>query len=72
MLWRDNIFTFQQKQNKITKKKKNRDCAVDICRPSQGGSSVFGSLMILDMVCCYLWLFSLYINIKIGEIVVKC
>ena len=30
--------------------------------------------MILDVVCCYLWLFSLYIhvNIIIGKIVVKC
>ena len=27
----------------------------------------FGSLMILDVACCYLWLFSLYINIKIGQ-----
>ena len=25
-----------------------------------------------DVACCYLWLFSLYINIKIGRIVVKC
>ena len=25
----------------------------------------FGSLVILDVMCCYLWLFSLYINIKI-------
>ena len=23
--------------------------------------------MILDVACCYLWLFSLYINIKIGK-----
>ena len=27
--------------------------------------------MILDVARCYLWLFSLYINIKIGKIVVK-
>ena len=29
----------------------------------------FGSLVILNVVCCYLWLFSLYmyINIKIGK-----
>ena len=27
----------------------------------------FGSLMILHVACCYLWLFSLYINIKIGN-----
>ena len=27
---------------------------------------------ILDVVRCYLWLFTLYFNIKIGEIVVKC
>ena len=27
----------------------------------------FGSLVILDVACCYLWLFSLYINIKIGR-----
>ena len=26
----------------------------------------FGSLVILDVACAYLWLFSLYINIKIG------
>ena len=32
----------------------------------------FGSSMILDVACCYLWLFSLYINIKIDKIVVKC
>ena len=25
-----------------------------------------GSLVILDVTCCYLWLFSLYINIKIS------
>ena len=25
------------------------------------------SLVILDVACCYLWLFSLYINIKIGK-----
>ena len=33
--------------------------------PSQGGSSF---LAILDVACCYLWLFSLYINIKIGKV----
>ena len=27
----------------------------------------FGSLVILDVACCYLWLFTLYINIKIGK-----
>ena len=27
----------------------------------------FGSLVILDVTCCYLWLFSLYINIKVGK-----
>ena len=27
----------------------------------------FSSLVILDVACCYLWLFSLYINIKIGK-----
>ena len=27
----------------------------------------FGSLVILDVACCYLWLFSLYLSIKIGE-----
>ena len=33
----------------------------------------FGSLLILDVVRCYLWLFALYLNIKIGKkIVVKC
>ena len=35
--------------------------------PSQGGSSVFGSLVILNVARCYLWLFLLYINIKIGK-----
>ena len=28
---------------------------------------VFGSLVILDVARCYLWLFTLYINIKIGK-----
>ena len=27
----------------------------------------FGSLVILDVACCYLWLYSLYINIKLGK-----
>ena len=27
----------------------------------------FGSLVILDVVRCYLWLFTLYINIKISK-----
>ena len=27
----------------------------------------FDSFVILDVACCYLWLFSLYINIKIGK-----
>ena len=27
----------------------------------------FGSLVILEVACCDLWLFSLYINIKIGK-----
>ena len=27
----------------------------------------FGSLVILDVARCYLWLFALYINIKIGK-----
>ena len=27
----------------------------------------FGSLAILDVARCYLWLFTLYINIKIGK-----
>ena len=26
-----------------------------------------GSLVILDVACCYLWLFTLYINMKIGK-----
>ena len=26
----------------------------------------------LDVARCYLWLFTLYINIKIGKIIVKC
>ena len=30
------------------------------------------ALVILDVARCYLWLFTLYINIKIGKIVVKC
>ena len=29
--------------------------------------AVFGSLVILDVARCYLWLFRLYINIKIGK-----
>ena len=28
---------------------------------------MFGSLVILDVARCYLWLFTLYINIKIGR-----
>ena len=31
----------------------------------------FGSLVMLDVGRCYLWLFTLYINIRIGKIVVK-
>ena len=31
----------------------------------------FGSLITLDVACCYLWLFSLNINFKIGKTVVK-
>ena len=27
----------------------------------------FGSLVILDVARCYLWFFTLYINIKIGK-----
>ena len=27
----------------------------------------FGSLLILDVALCYLWLFTFYINIKIGK-----
>ena len=27
----------------------------------------FGSLVILDVARCYLWLFTLYINIKMGK-----
>ena len=27
----------------------------------------FVSCVILDVACCYLWLFSLYINMKIGK-----
>ena len=37
------------------------------CWPSQGGSSAFGSLVILDVARCCLCLFTLYINIKIGK-----
>ena len=32
----------------------------------------FGSLVILDVARCYLWLYTLYINIKKVKIVVKC
>ena len=32
----------------------------------------FGSLVILDVARCFLWLFTLYINIKKVKIVVKC
>ena len=31
------------------------------------GRPCFGSLVILDVARCYLWLFTLYINIKIGK-----
>ena len=37
------------------------------CWPSQGGSSAFGSLVILDVALCCLCLFTLYIYIKIGK-----
>ena len=30
-------------------------------------SEGFGSLVILDVARCYLWLFTLHINIKIGK-----
>ena len=40
---------------------------VDSLLAFPGGPSVFGALVILDVVCCYLWLFSLYLNIKIGK-----
>ena len=33
---------------------------------------IFFVLETLDVARCYLWLFTLYINIKIGKIVVKC
>ena len=33
---------------------------------------LFGSLVILDVARCHLWLFTLYINIKICKIIVKC
>ena len=32
----------------------------------------FGALVILDVVCRYLSLFVLYINIELGKIDVKC
>ena len=32
-----------------------------------GISAAFGSLVILDVARCYLWLFTLYINIKISK-----
>ena len=38
------------------------------CWPSQGGSSVLVLLVILDVARCYLCIFTLYINIKIGKI----
>ena len=37
-----------------------------------GNFFCFGSLVVLDVARCYLWLFTLYINIKIGKIVFKC
>ena len=38
------------------------------CWPSKGDSSVLVlSLVILDVACCYVWLFSLYIHIQIGK-----
>ena len=38
---------------------------IDERRPK--AALLFGSLVILDMARCYLWLFTLYINIKIGK-----
>ena len=40
--------------------------------PSKRRLFCFDSLVILDVARCYLWLFTLYINIKIGKIVIKC
>ena len=36
-------------------------------KAAQGGSSVLVFLVILEVALCYLWLFTLYINIKIGK-----
>ena len=49
------------KYDKIVPLKLNRTMVVE------GGSSAFGSLVTLDVARCYLWLFTLYINIKIGK-----
>ena len=37
------------------------------CIPLSGHFLDFGSLVILDVARCYLWLFTLYINIKISK-----
>ena len=36
-------------------------------RQNKGRGLVDRKLVILDVARCYLWLFTLYINIKIGE-----
>ena len=40
----------------------SKKCGLECCR-----LFCFGSLVILDVARCYLWLFTLYINIKIGK-----
>ena len=44
-----------------------RDCKAALLFWFQSGSSVFGSLVILEVARYYLWLSSLYINIEIDK-----
>ena len=45
------------------------DMTLDVYR---GRKTTMQQQQNLDVARCYLWLFTLYINIKIGKIVVKC
>ena len=40
---------------------------VDVIISQNQHKTYFGSLVILDVARCYLWLFTLYINIKISK-----
>ena len=52
-----------------TARYKLKYCLKGPLNPKQPTNQIFwfGSLVILDVACCYLWLFSLYINIKVGK-----